>query len=151
MTINPIPEGYYSLTPYLIIKDAAKAIEFYKAAFDTREKFRMERPDGSVGHTELLIGGSMIMLTDEALERGCKGPSAYGGCPISLHLYVDNADQVVDKAIAAGATLNRPVENQFYGDRSGAVIAPFGYVCHIASRIENLSDEEIKQRGAKST
>src|SRR5271170_1299579 len=119
MSIKAIPDGYSSVTPYLRVQGAAKAIEFYKDVFSATERLRLPSPEGKIAHVEIVIGGSVIMLADECLERGAKSPQSLGGTPVCLHLYVKNADAVFAKALAAGAKQVRPVENQFYGDRSG--------------------------------
>jgi PhnB protein len=146
--VKPIPDGYTSVIPYLIVDGAAKAIDFYKNAFGAIERFRIGGPGGRVGHAELTIGGSVIMLADEHPEMGALAPPTVGGTPVGLHLYVEDVDRVAAKAIAAGATLKRPVENQFYGDRLGSISDPFGHLWHISTHIEDLSPDEISRRGA---
>src|SRR5262249_11683375 len=136
--VKPIPDGYHSVTPYLIINGAAKALEFYKKAFGAIELFRMPQPDGKIGHAEIKIGDSPIMLADESPDRGFRGPQALGGSSIGLMIYVDDVDKVFNQAVAAGAKVERPVKNQFYGDRSGGVIDPFGHVWYIATHIEDV-------------
>jgi PhnB protein len=116
---KPIPEGYHSVTPYLCAKGAAKAIEFYKKALSATERMRITQPDGRVGHAEIQIGDSVIMLSDEFPEMGVRSPETLGGSPMSIHLYVEDADAMFEQAVAAGATVKRPVEDQFYGDRLG--------------------------------
>jgi PhnB protein len=143
-----IPEGYHSVTPYLIINGAAKAIEFYKKAFGAKVSLRMEQPKGRIGHAELKIGDSKIMLADEWPELQARGPKAYGGSPISIHLFVKNVDKVVERAIANGAKLVRPIENMFYGDRSGGIEDPFGHHWYVATHIEDVSTRELKKRAA---
>ena len=143
---NPVPEGYHTLTPYLIVDGAAQAIAFYKAAFGAVERLRLDGPNGTVGHAELVIGGSAIMLADEHPEFGALGPKTLGGSPVTLHLYVDDADAWVARAVTAGATVTRPVEDQFYGDRIGGVKDPFGYVWYCATRQEDLSVAELRRR-----
>ena len=149
--VKPIPEGYHSITPYLIIKDASAAIEFYKKAFGATELFRMAQPDGRVGHAEIKIGDSAIMLADEFPEMGHKSPTSIGGSPVSLLLYVEDVDAVYDRAISSGATQDRPVENKFYGDRGGSLIDPFGHIWHIATHVEDLSPEEMQERAAAAS
>ena len=144
--MKPIPDGYHTLTPYLFIRGAAQAIEFYKKAFGAVELFRMPGPDGRIGHAEIKIGDSPIMLADEHPEMGARGPQSVGGCPMLLHLYVPNVDALFAQAVAAGATVKRPLENQFYGDRSGGLEDPFGFTWHLATHIEDVSPEEIKRR-----
>jgi PhnB protein len=126
-SVKPIPEGYHTATPYLIVDGAAEAIEFYKKAFGAKEVFRMDGEGGKVGHAEILIGDSHIMLADGDPERGARGPKALGGSPISIVLYVENVDATVDQAVASGAKLLRPVADQFYGDRTGGIEDPFGH------------------------
>ena len=144
--VNPIPEGYHSVTPYLIIKGASEAIEFYKKAFGASELFRMAQPDGRVGHAEIRIGDSTIMLADEFPEMGHKSPKTLGGSAVSLLIYVEDVDAVFAQAVAAGATEDRPVEDKFYGDRGGSLVDPFGHIWHIATHTEDLSPEEMQKR-----
>ena len=148
--VKPIPDGYHSVTPYLVINGAAKALEFYKKAFGAIELFRMPQPDGKIGHAEIKIGDSPVMLADEAPERGFRGPQALGGSPIGLMIYVEDVDKVFSQAVAAGAKVERPVKNQFYGDRSGGVIDPFGHVWYIATHIEDVSPEELGRRAKEA-
>ena len=147
--VMPIPDGYHTATPYLIMKGAAEAIEFYKQAFGAVELFRMPGPDGLVGHAEIRIGDSHIMLADEMPEMGFKGPKTLGGSPISIMLYVENADAVFAKAIAAGAKEVRPLENQFYGDRSGSIEDPSGHTWYISTHIEDIPEDELARRAAE--
>ena len=146
--VQPIPEGYHSLTPYLIVAGAARAIEFYKSVFGATERMRLGGPDGKIGHAELEIGDSLIMLADEHPEMGALAPPTVGGTPVGLHVYVADVDAVAAKAVAAGATLKRPVENQFYGDRLGSLIDPFGHLWHISTHVEDVSPDEIARRAA---
>jgi PhnB protein len=146
--VSPIPAGYNSLTPYFIVKDAAKAIAFYKEAFNAIEVTRAEH-GGKVCHAEITIGDSKLMLADEFLEMGCKSPQAFGGTPVSLCLYVEDVDSVVAKAVAAGATITQPLENKFYGDRNAMLEDPFGHKWCVATHIEDVSEEEVKARMAK--
>jgi len=146
--VKPIPEGYHSVTPYLIIKDAASAIEFYKKAFGATELMRMADPSGKIGHAEIKIGDSPIMLADEVLGMGYRSPQSLGGSPVSILLYVEDVDALFDQAVAAGAKVERPVKDQFYGDRSGGVTDPFGHVWYIATHKEDVSPEEMKKRAA---
>jgi PhnB protein len=134
------------VTPYLAVDDAARAIEYYKAAFGAVEVMRMPAPGGKVGHAEIEIGGSRIMLADAYPDMGFRSPRAYGGSPVNLHLYVADADSVARAAVSAGAKELRPVKDQFYGDRSGSVEDPFGHVWHIATRKEDLSPAELTRR-----
>jgi PhnB protein len=145
-----VPEGQSALTPYIVVKDAAHAIAFYKTAFDAAELFRLTEPTGRVGHAELRIMGGHLMLADEYPDFGALSPVTIGGSPVRLHLYVEDADAVVAKAVAAGATLLRPVNDQFYGDRSGAVSDPFGHHWHIATRRETLSPSQMQARWNKA-
>ena len=148
MPAKPIPDGYHALTPYLIVGDGAAAIDFYSRAFGASERMRLTTPEGKVGHAELMIGDSLIMLADEYPAHGAHAPTAFGGSPVMLHLYVENVDAVVQGAVAAGAQIARPVENQFYGDRSGSITDPFGHVWHIATHVEDVPPEEINRRAA---
>ena len=146
--VKPIPEGYHTVTPYLIIKGAADAIEFYKRAFGATELFRMAQPDGKIGHAEIKIGDSPIMLADEFPEMEYVSPKTLGGCPVSILLYVEDVDKLFNQAIAAGAEQQRPVEDKFYGDRGGSLVDPFGHVWHVATHKEEVSAEEMKKRAA---
>ncbi len=146
--VRHIPDGYNTVTPYLIVRDAAKAIEFYKQAFGARELMRMAAPGGKVGHAEIKIGNSPIMLADEAPEIGARSPETIGGSPISILLYVEDVDAVFKQAVAAGAKVTRPVKDQFYGDRTGGITDPFGHVWYIATHKEDVSPEEMKKRAA---
>ena len=146
--VKPVPEGYHTVTPYLIIRDAARAIEFYKKAFGASELVRMPAPGGKIGHAEIKIGDSHIMLADESPEMGYRGPQSIGGSPVSIVLYLEDVDAVVGQAVAAGAKLVRPVEDQFYGDRSGGLEDPFGHSWHISTHIEDVPPEEMKKRMA---
>ena len=145
---GPVPAGYHAVTPYLIVRNASAAIEFYKKAFGADEVHRLAMPDGRVGHAEIRVGDSVVMLADEFAERGILSPAALGGTPVSLLLYVADADAVGARAVAAGAKVKRPVVDQFYGDRSGTFEDPFGHVWTIATRKENLTAEQIRQRAA---
>ncbi|MGH9883458.1 MAG: VOC family protein [Pyrinomonadaceae bacterium] len=147
--VKPIPEGYHSVTPYLIVKGGADAIEFYKKAFGATELFRMADPSGKVGHAEIKIGDSPIMLADEHPEMGYLGPLNIGGTPVSLLIYVDDVDAVYPQALAAGGEQLKPLQDQFYGDRSGTLKDPFGHVWTVATHKEDVSPEEMDKR-AKS-
>jgi PhnB protein len=147
MAAKPIPDGYRSVTPYLIVADGDAAIAFYRNAFGARLRMRLDGPGGKVGHAELEIGDSLIMLADEHPAMGALAPSV-GGTPVAIHLYLNDVDAVAAKAVAAGATLKRPVENQFYGDRLGSIVDPFGHLWHISTHIEDVSPEEIGRRAA---
>jgi PhnB protein len=145
MTMTPsLPKQ--TVSAYLIAKDAARAIDFYKRAFNANERFVLKEPNGKVGHAELDIRGTTFMLADEYPDFGALGPMAIGGSPIKMHLYVDDADAAVAQAVSAGATLLRPLKNEFYGDRSGMVADPFGYSWFIASRVEEVSPQEMQKR-----
>jgi PhnB protein len=146
--VKPIPEGYHSLTPYLYIKGAAKAIDFYKKIFGATETVRMPGPNGTIGHAELKIGDSAIMLADENQQHTALGPETVGGTPIGLLLYVSNVDDITKKSIEAGAKLDRPVENMFYGDRQGTITDPFGHKWFISTHIEDVTPDEMKKRMA---
>lgn len=150
MAVQPIPQGYHCVTPYLIVKDAARAIEFYKRAFGATELFRMQSPDGQVGHAEIKIGDSPVMLADEHPDMGFKGPQSPGETPVSLMIYVEEVDTVAAQAVAAGATVMRPVQNQFYGDRSGTFIDPFGHVWTIATHVEDVPPDELQRRAEEA-
>lgn len=145
--VKPIPDGYHSVTPYLIIKGASDAIEFYKKAFGATELFRMEH-EGKVGHAELKIGDSPIMLADENPAMGHKSPTTLGGSPVSIMIYVDDVDTIFKQAIANGGEEQKPVQDQFYGDRSGTLKDPFGHVWHVATHTEDVSPQEMEKRMA---
>jgi PhnB protein len=146
--VKPIPEGYHTATPYLIIKDAAKAIEFYKKAFGARELARMADPAGKIGHADIKIGNSHIMIADEFPEMGARAPVSLGGSPVSIFLYVEDVDAVAKQAVAAGAKILRPVQDQFWGDRYGKLADPFGHIWDIATHKEDLTPDELKKRAA---
>ena len=146
--VKPIPDGYPSLTPYLIVGDGAAAIAFYEKAFGAAERLRLTTPDGKIGHAELEIGDSLIMLADEYPAHGARGPRAFGGSPVGLHHYVADVDAVVARAVAAGAKLVHPVENKFYGDRMGTIEDPFGHKWYVTTHIEDVPPDEIDRRAA---
>jgi PhnB protein len=147
--VKPIPEGYHSITPYLIVAGAAEAIEFYKKAFGATETMRMADPQSNkIGHAEIRIGDSAIMLADEHPAMEFRGPQHFGGTPVSLLLYVEDVDAIASQAIAAGATELRPVADQFYGDRMGTFKDPFGHVWSIATHVEDVSPEDMQKRQA---
>jgi PhnB protein len=146
--VKPIPDGYSAITPYLVVDGATRAIDFYKQVFGATERMRMPGPDGRIGHAELLIGGAVIMLADEFKDMGSKGPRTFGGSPVSILVYVNDVDAVVKKAVASGGRLTRPVENKFYGDRSGAIEDPFGHVWLVSTHVEDVSPEEMEKRMA---
>lgn len=143
---KPIPDGYHTVTPYLFVRGAARAIDFYKQAFDAGELMRMPGPGGKVMHAELQIGDSMIMLADEFPEMGALAPEAVGGSPVMIALYVNDVDAAFNRAVAAGAKPLRAVADQFYGDRSGALVDPFGHKWNISTHIEDVTPEEMTRR-----
>jgi PhnB protein len=143
-----IPEGYHSVTPYLIVKGAAKAIEFYADIFGATEDMRLEMPGGVIGHAEIRIGDSKIMLGDECPQMQALSPETVGGTPVGICLYVADVDAVFEKALASGVKIHKPVADQFYGDRSGTFFDPFGHMWTVATRKETLTVEEIRQRAA---
>jgi PhnB protein len=148
MPIKAIPDGYHSVTPYLIVNNAARAIEFYKQAFGATETVRMPAPDDKIGHAELRIGNSVVMLADEFPDMGFRGPQSPGGAGVSIMVYLENCDAVFNTAIAAGAKVMRPLQNQFYGDRSGTLQDPFGHVWIIATHVEDIPEGEMAMRAA---
>ena len=148
--VNPIPDGYRRVTPYLIVDGAAAAIDFYSSVFGATERMRMDGPEGRVGHAELEIGDSVIMLADEHPEMNASGPRSTGGTPVSLHLYVEDVDSVFERAVEAGAKPLRPVEDQFYGDRLGSLEDPFGHHWSVATHVEDVSPEEMSKRMAEA-
>ncbi|MGH2355525.1 MAG: VOC family protein [Chloroflexota bacterium] len=151
-SVRPIPEGYHSLTPDIVVRGAAEAIEFYKRAFGAQELARMPTPDGKlVLHAELKIGDSVLMLSDEFPEMGgCRAPEALGGTTMALHLYVEDVDTVFQRALDAGAQVSMPLENMFWGDRYGKVTDPFGHQWSIATHVEDPTEEEMQKRMAAS-
>jgi PhnB protein len=149
--VKPIPDGYHSVTPYLVVDGAAAAIEFYKKAFGATEVMRMPAPGGRIGHAEIKIGDSHVMLADENPEMNARSPKSVGGSPISLLLYVEDVDKTVERAVAAGAKLNRPVEDKFYGDRMGGIEDPFGHQWYLGTHIEDVSPEEMRKRSAATS
>jgi PhnB protein len=148
MTINPIPAGHHSLTPYLVMRDAARAIDFYRDVFGATEVSRFAMQDGRVGHAELRIGDSNFMLSDEFPEMGYAGPATRGGTTVGMQLYLADCDAVFERAVAAGSKVLKPLADQFYGDRSGTIEDPFGHWWTISTHIEDVSDEEIARRAA---
>jgi PhnB protein len=150
MAVKPVPEGYHTVTPYLIVKGAAKALEYYQKAFGATEVLRLADPSGKVMHAEIKIGDSIVMLADEFPEMGAKSPQSLGGSPVGLCIYVPDVDARFKQAIAAGAKEERPVKDQFYGDRSGTLRDPFGHQWTIATHKEDLTPEEIGKRAAES-
>jgi PhnB protein len=149
MATKPIPEGYHSITPYLIVNGAAKAIDFYKLAFGAVELMRMPGPDGKLGHAEIRIGDSVIMLADEHPEMGYRSPTSLGGSAVSLMVYVERVDDVFGRAIAKGAKQLQPIKDQFYGDRSGTLQDPFGHTWTVATHVEDVPPEEMRRRAEK--
>lgn len=147
--VRPIPEGYHTITPYLIVKNASEALEFYKRAFNAREIFRMETPEKKIGHCEFEIGDSRIMMADEFPQMGATAPSDQPVRSFSLLIYVNNVDEVFNRAVEAGAKVLRPLQNEFYGDRMGTVQDPFGHNWHLGQQIEKVSPEEMKRRSDK--
>lgn len=146
MAVRPIPEGYPRVMPYLSIDGAAAAIDFYTSVLDAKERMRMPAPDGKVGHAELEIGDSVIMLADESPDMGNKGPRSLGGTPVAIMVYVEDVDATFARALQAGATEVQPLEDKFYGDRSGSFDDPWGHQWHIATHIEDVSPEEMDRR-----
>jgi PhnB protein len=144
--VKAIPEGYPSVTPYLIVDGAVRALDFYKAAFGATEIMRMAQPNGKLGHAEIRVGNSVIMMADEHPEMGYRGPKALGGTPVSIVLYVNDVDTIAARIVKEGGKVLRPVENQFYGDRSGTFEDPFGHVWTVASHVQDVSPEEMKRR-----
>jgi PhnB protein len=151
--ISHIPKGYNSITPYLIINGAAQAIDYYKNVFGAEEVFRMDGPEGKVGHAELKIGDSRIMLADEnpSMGPGHSSAASIGASPVSLYLYIPDVDSVFERAVAAGAKVLKPVQDQFYGDRSGFIQDPFGHLWGIATHVEDVAPQELEERVKKVT
>jgi PhnB protein len=148
MAVKPIPDGYHSVTPYLIMRDAAKAIDFYKRALGATELFRMDAPGGKIGHAEIRIGDSVVMISDESPQGGCVSPQTLGGSAVSLFLYVPDVDAAFKRAVDAGAKSGMAPTDMFWGDRFGKLTDPFGHDWAMATHKEDLSHEEIKKRGA---
>jgi PhnB protein len=148
--VNPIPEGYPRVTPYLTVDGGDAAIRFYTEVLGATERMRMPSPDGRIGHAELSLGDSIIMLSDEHPDMGVRGPKSIGGTATTLHVYVEDADAVFDAALAAGATEIRAVENQFYGDRSGQFEDPFGHRWNVATHVEDVPPDEMQRRAAEA-
>lgn len=145
---KPIPDGYHTVTPYLSVKGAAQAIDFYKNAFGAREIMRIPGPGGLVGHAEIEINGSRIMLSDEYPDTNFKGPKSFGGSPVHIYLYVSDVDRIFRQAVAAGAVVKREVKDQFHGDRTGSIEDPFGHSWHVATHKEDVPEAELKRRAA---
>lgn len=148
MPVKPIPDGYHSITPYLTVKGAPRALEFYEKAFGAKVLFRMDDKEGRVSHAELQLGDSRIMLSDEHPEMGVRSPLSVGGTPVSIHLYTDDVDATVARAVALGAKVTRAVADQFYGDRSGTLTDPFGHRWFVSTHTEDVSPEEMERRVA---
>ncbi len=146
MAVRSVPEGYSTVTPYLIVTGAAKAIDFYREVFGATEIMRFPQPDGTIGHAEIRIGNSIVMLADEAPQMGYRSPQSLGGSGTGLMLYVDDVDTVFERAIAAGATAHQEVKDQFYGDRSGSLIDPFGHVWTVSTHVEDVEPAEMQRR-----
>ncbi len=146
MAVKPVPEGYHSVTPYLICKGASAAIDYYKKAFGATELMRMGAPGGQIGHAEIKIGDSVIMLADEFPDMKALSPSTIGGTAVSLMVYVDDVDSVFKRALAAGGTQVHPLEDKFYGDRSGTLTDPFGHMWTISTHKEDVPPEEMQRR-----
>jgi len=145
MAVKPIPEGYHTLTPYFTVRDAVRAIEFYKQAFGAQERGLMKGPDGKVMHAELKIGDSIVMLADEFPEFGAVAPESGGSTSMGLHIYVKDVDEAFDRAVKAGATVEMPVADQFWGDRYGKLRDPFGHKWSIATHVKDMSADEMKR------
>ena len=145
-SVKPIPEGYHNVTPYLFVRSAASAMDFYKNVFGATEIMRMLGSNGKIMHAELKIGDSVVMLADENPQNGVMSPQTIGGYSVGLHVYVENVDAVIQKAVESGAKLLRPIKNQFYGDRSGSLLDPFGHMWSVATHVEDVSPEEMRKR-----
>jgi PhnB protein len=148
--VKPIPDGYPRVSPYLTIDGASAAIDFYGKVLGATERMRMQAPGGKVGHAELQIGDSVVMLSDQFPEMEVRGPKAIGGTPVTISVYVDDVDGVFERALEAGATALRPVENQFYGDRSGQFEDPFGHRWSVATHVEDVPPDEMAERAAEA-
>jgi PhnB protein len=146
MAVKPIPDGYHTATPYLIVQDGGRAIDFYKQAFGATELFRMADTSGKIGHAEIKIGNSILMLAEEHPDMGYRSPKSLGGTPVSILLYVEDVDAVFNQAVAAGGQVQRPIKDEFYGDRTGTLTDPFGHVWTIATHKDDVSPEEMDRR-----
>ena len=146
--VKPIPEGHNSVSPYLIVTGAEQALAFYKQAFGAKELMRHGAPGGKIGHAEVRIGDTVVMLADEHPDHDAHAPRKFGGSPVSLHVYVEDVDKVWSQALGAGAKVKRPLDNQFYGDRLGSLEDPFGHTWYLSSHIEDVSPEEMNRRMA---
>jgi PhnB protein len=147
---QPIPEGHHTITPHLVIRDAAQAIEFYKKAFRAREINRMAMPNGKIMHAELQIGDSMLYLADEFPEAGARAPQSLGGTPVVLNVYIEDVDKLWKEAVAAGATVKMPLEDQFWGDRYGQLVDPFGHAWGLATHKEDVAPDEMERRAREA-
>jgi PhnB protein len=147
-TVKPVPKGYHNVTPYLIVNGAARALDFYKQVFGATERMRMAGPGGKIGHAEIGIGDSVIMLADEHPEMGARAPGAFGGAAVSIMLYVNDVDATVKNAVAQGAKVVRAVEDKFYGDRTGTIEDPFGHQWHVGTHKEDVPPDEMQRRAA---
>ena len=147
--VNWIPDGGSQISPYLVVRDGARAIDFYKRAFGAKEVIRIDGPLNKVGHAELKSGSANIMLTDEFPGMNAQSPEFYGGSPVMIHLYVEDVDAVTKRAVQAGAKIDKPVEDQFYGDRAGKLVDPFGHLWWVSTHKVDYSTEELKKRGAE--
>ena len=141
----------HELFAYLCVSNASSAIEFYSTAFGAREKFRLTEPEGRVGHAEIELGGITLMLAEEFPEINFRSPHAYGGTPVSIHLHVDNADEMIERAVAAGATIDIPIQDHFYGERSGSIRDPFGHRWNIGHHTEDVSPAEMQERYSRES
>jgi PhnB protein len=150
MATKPIPEGYHTLTPYLAVDDASRAIEFYQRAFGAKERVRMPAPNGKIGHAELEIGDSLVMLSDPFEQATVKPPKQIGGSTASIFMYVEDVDEMVQQAVDAGAKVTSEIQDMFWGDRFGSIEDPFGHTWSIATHVEDLSPEEIAERGREA-
>jgi PhnB protein len=150
MAVKPIPDGYHSVTPYLIVNDGGRALDYYKKAFGAVELFRMDAPGGKIGHAEIKIGDSPIMLSDENPTWGAKSAQALGGSPVHLMIYVEDCDRVFKQALSAGGTEKHPLKDQFYGDRSGTLTDPFGHSWTVATHKEDVAPDEMERRAASA-
>jgi PhnB protein len=150
MSVQPIPQGFHSITPFLVVNDAAKAIDFYRRAFGAKEVMRNTGPDGKITHAEIRIGDSPLMLSDEMPQAGIRTPRSLGGSTVNIFLYVDNVDTIFKQAESAGAKVEMPLENMFWGDRYGRLTDPFGHSWSVATHKEDVSAEEMKKRAQKA-
>ena len=148
--VKSIPDGYPQVTPYLVMDGAAAAIAFYEKVFGAKERMRMDAPGGKIGHAELELGDSLIMLADEVPDMDIRGPKSFGGSPVTISVYVEDVDAVFESALAAGATSVRPLEDQFYGDRNGQFEDPFGHRWSVATHVEDVPPEEMEKRAAQA-